>query len=483
MLAVLALACGWTASDTDAARWYSESALAASVSGSSVVITATTPLPVMCALVWRRQGDDWGTVALQPMMMTGASTAHSIVLPQQTTGIELVAFSWLPFGRAIFRSANYQLGPGSTALTIEAGSTAIVVLPPSGSGGAPLRASSVTSSSATVGVHSNLCSAVASAYASATDAAALSATSNSSAHELWRMDVLSMSPQVVLTGMASSTAQTVGGAFVAADLTVTYSQLTTFTTLASSGGSGGGSGSGGGGSSGSGSGGGSGGGSGCVKTNLALTSAGATVVSTSSSFGGSWAGASAIDGVAGTAWSSAGDGNGASITVALASSTLVGSVGYHSRSMMDGTAITSAYDVYADGTKVASCSVPDTASVHECALPSQTTATSWRFVVTGSTGGNVGAHAIEIYAPCPSSGRRRLSMHNGGMMAPSPPPACVPSTNRASSEEGDQTTVVAAAVGGGVGALVLALAVGLHLRTRVTGNTHFGGRAAGATAA
>ena len=424
----------WSTTDAEASRWYAIANVSALSQSATTLITATTPLPVMCALVWRLSSGPWGTIALQPMQ-SGVSAAHLIPLPTQASEvIEFVAFSWLPFGRAIFQSAKYTLAAGSTSLAIAPGSAASVALP-TRSGVATVEVSSIgiMRASAALGTSEVLCSAVASAFAVSANPANLVPSAPSTPphrHSLFRTDATSTMPSASLSGLSSATTYSIGGAFVAADLGVSFTHVASFSTLsapstlgtppppsASS-----------------------------CGTNLALASLGATI-SASSSFGGSWAAGSAIDGSISSAWSSAGDGNGAHITVQLPTAALVDSVGFYSRSMSDGTAIISAYDVSADGVLVAPCTVPDTASLHVCALPA-TQATSWRFDVTASTGGNVGAHSIEIYEAC-STGRRLQ--------------ACIP-TSMGEGSGNDDLVIIIAVIGALAGALAVLLFAGWSWR-------------------
>jgi hypothetical protein len=129
--------------------------------------------------------------------------------------------------------------------------------------------------------------------------------------------------------------------------------------------------------------------------NLALD---ATVVEVSSEFNDSFAAANAIDGSGTTEWSSAGDGDDAYITIDLGDTQQVAGVAFITRSMLDGTAIAETFTVTVDddevlgpfpaGTPVA----PDVAEI-------DTTGRTFRFDVDTSTGGNVGAVEVQVFAP------------------------------------------------------------------------------------
>ena len=79
---------------------------------------------------------------------------------------------------------------------------------------------------------------------------------------------------------------------------------------------------------------------------------GGTVVDVSSEFSASFSGSLAIDGDRATEWSSAGDGDDAYIVIDLGDQTEITGVGFRTREMSDGTAITTAFTVIIDGGEV-----------------------------------------------------------------------------------------------------------------------------------
>jgi hypothetical protein len=415
--------CTWSATDADAHRWYTESALAASIASGTRTITATTPLPVMCALVFRESHASWadGGEFRTQMMSTGASMNHSITLPESGATGQLVAFSWLPFGRAIFRSAAYELS--GVALTPVAGSEAAVLVPPVDcSSMAPeLELTSITPSSAAAALSGGALGApVVSAFAFSTSESALRATTDASgSHGLARTEGAASQPTASLDGLSADTEYAVGAALLATDLTVTFTPLAVFSTPPSAP---------------------------AVSCNVALTSEGASIASVSSSFGGAYSADKAIDGSDTTEWSSAGDGDSAWIEVSLAAPTSVSSVGFHSRSMTDGTSRATAYEVSVDGVVIQSCNVPDANALYTCDLSAPATGSTWRFDVTASTGGNTGAHTVAVY-PVSCSRRRRLMEW----------PSCTSSGMGMGMDITGQ--VVGAAVGGVVSLVVMVVAV------------------------
>ncbi len=132
-----------------------------------------------------------------------------------------------------------------------------------------------------------------------------------------------------------------------------------------------------------------------VGANLALD---ATVVETSSEFSDAFAGALAIDDDLTTEWSTADDGDDGSITLDLGTSQAIVAVEFVTRSMADGSATTSTFTVSVDGGAAAgpfAASSPATTRL----APLDVTGQVLRFDVDDSTGGNVGAAEIRVYAP------------------------------------------------------------------------------------
>ncbi|NNC43726.1 MAG: hypothetical protein HKO03_10875 [Acidimicrobiia bacterium] len=117
---------------------------------------------------------------------------------------------------------------------------------------------------------------------------------------------------------------------------------------------------------------------------------GATIVDVSSEFSSSFAGENAVDGDLGTEWSSAGDGDEAFITIDLGQVTTVNAVSFRTRSMSDGSALTSEFTVEANGETFGPFPAGDLASEVDFEAQILT------YRVDTSTGGNTGA--VEVAA-------------------------------------------------------------------------------------
>jgi hypothetical protein len=132
-----------------------------------------------------------------------------------------------------------------------------------------------------------------------------------------------------------------------------------------------------------------------VATNLA--SAG-TVTAVSSEFSPQWAAANAIDDDLATEWSSAGDGNNSFITIDLGESQAIGGFEFLTRTMADGSATTTTYEVIVDDSTVFG-PFPAGNPAESMRSSVDTEGQIVRFEVTDSTGGNTGAIEIRILAP------------------------------------------------------------------------------------
>ncbi len=129
--------------------------------------------------------------------------------------------------------------------------------------------------------------------------------------------------------------------------------------------------------------------------NLALAG---EVTEVSSEFSAAWAGANAIDDDLTTEWSSRGSGDDAFITIDLGESQPIAGVEYLTRSMVDGSAITTTFSVVLDGGERLGpfdASSPAVPTVH--AINAE--ARQLRFEVENSTGGNTGAIEVRVFAP------------------------------------------------------------------------------------
>ncbi len=132
-----------------------------------------------------------------------------------------------------------------------------------------------------------------------------------------------------------------------------------------------------------------------LRTNLALN---ATVTEVSSEFNDAFAATRAIDGDPATEWSTRGDGDNGSITIDLGEAADIGGFEFITRSMADGSAITTEYTVTVDGDEVLGPFPAGTpADAHFQAV--STSGQVLRFDIETSTGGNTGAVEIRILAP------------------------------------------------------------------------------------
>ncbi len=117
---------------------------------------------------------------------------------------------------------------------------------------------------------------------------------------------------------------------------------------------------------------------------------GAAVIESSSEFSDAFGDDLAVDGDLGTAWSSAGDGDDAYIVVDLGEEVSAVAVGFRTRTMGDGSAITETFTVTVDGDETFG---PFATGVAPVAFTGRVV----RFDVETSTGGNTGALEIEVY--------------------------------------------------------------------------------------
>lgn len=125
---------------------------------------------------------------------------------------------------------------------------------------------------------------------------------------------------------------------------------------------------------------------------------GATVVDASSSFSDDFAPENAFDGDDATEWSTRGDGDSGFITVDLGEASEIGAVEFVTRSMADGSAITDTFTVSIDGGEPQGpfpAGTPARRRIAELVENGR----ELRFDVETSSGGNVGAIGIRVYAP------------------------------------------------------------------------------------
>jgi hypothetical protein len=122
--------------------------------------------------------------------------------------------------------------------------------------------------------------------------------------------------------------------------------------------------------------------------------AGAAVVAVSSEFSDAYGAVNAVDGSTSTEWSSSGDGDAAFIEIDLGGDFAVAGVGFRSRSMTDGTSITTSFTITVDGeTTYGPFEAGPGLSVALVEFQGRVI----RFDVETSTGGNTGAIEVEVY--------------------------------------------------------------------------------------
>jgi len=129
--------------------------------------------------------------------------------------------------------------------------------------------------------------------------------------------------------------------------------------------------------------------------NLALD---ATIIDSSSQFGPGWEPANAIDGDTSTEWATKGDGDSGFITIDLGSPRAVVGTEFITRRMLDGTAITDTYTITVDdGETFGPFTAGTPADPGFSAV--EFTGQQIRFDVETSSGGNVGAIEVGVFAP------------------------------------------------------------------------------------
>ncbi len=129
--------------------------------------------------------------------------------------------------------------------------------------------------------------------------------------------------------------------------------------------------------------------------NLALD---ATLVDTSSIFGAGWEAENALDDDLTTEWATAGDGDGGFIMIDLGSVREVVGVEFITRSMLNGSAITEQFTITVDGAETFG-PFPAGNPANPGFADAVFTGQEIRFDVETSTGGNVGAVEVRVFAP------------------------------------------------------------------------------------
>jgi hypothetical protein len=132
-----------------------------------------------------------------------------------------------------------------------------------------------------------------------------------------------------------------------------------------------------------------------LRTNLALT---ATVIDASSEFNASFGADRAIDGDLTTEWATRDDGDAGFLTLDLGREVQIGGLEFITRSMADGSAVTTEYTVTVDDVEMLG---PYPAGTPADPRFQAVVATGrvFRFEIEASTGGNTGAAEIRVLAP------------------------------------------------------------------------------------
>ena len=124
----------------------------------------------------------------------------------------------------------------------------------------------------------------------------------------------------------------------------------------------------------------------------------ATIVEASSIFGPGWEAENAIDDDTNTEWASSGDGDEGFITIDLGAEHEVVGVEFLTRRMLDGTATTEMYTITVDGGETFG-PFPAGNPADPNFTAADFTGREIRFDVDSSTGGNVGAIEVRVFAP------------------------------------------------------------------------------------
>lgn len=138
-----------------------------------------------------------------------------------------------------------------------------------------------------------------------------------------------------------------------------------------------------------------------VSDNLLSPERGAEIVGVSSNFGNAdnderWGLLNAFDGNGNTAWSSNGDGDDAWFEVELDQRSIITSVEFWTRLMSDGTSQIFEFTITTDsGETFGPFEVPDASQAYEFEVEIE--ASSLRFDVVSSSGGNTGAMEVAVY--------------------------------------------------------------------------------------
>ena len=375
VLGRLGLAATYSLTDADADAFFEASSVAASTGPDGVtVLTASTPLATACgAAVLEEDTEEYGLHFSSSMDPGTPSLDHEVSLGTVVDG-SVRLFAFLPFGRGIYVSATYELQGGAFSKT---GSNAFASAP-SDDDVLDSAVLSVDASSTAFALSLDASSSVAAVFSSG-DFDGLD--SDGPTHGVARADSISSTPTGSIESLLPSTTYSIGASYVDASLNAFHVAPVSATTEASSSSD----------SSGD-----------CASTNVALLSLGASVADVSSNYGGgsdssTYGANNALDGSDSSQWSSNGDGNDAFLTIRLPSATDVEGVALWSR-YMSSSSVIETYTVSdgSSGVVLATCDVPDSTQLYHCDVVASDVE-SLTFSVVASTGGNVGARAVEVY--------------------------------------------------------------------------------------
>ncbi len=124
---------------------------------------------------------------------------------------------------------------------------------------------------------------------------------------------------------------------------------------------------------------------------------GSSIVVVSSEFSAAWSADNAIDGDMSTEWATASDGTDGFIELDLGAEFEIAGFEFITRSMTDGTAITSEYTVSVDGSVFGPFPAGNPADPRFAAATA--VGRIVRFEITDSSGGNTGAIEVKVFAP------------------------------------------------------------------------------------
>jgi hypothetical protein len=406
--------------------------------GNLFRVTATTPLPIFCSIVWKYVGNNGGnstattpvageqravddaTVGVIEMqvMGSGASKDHNIFLwglpalddgetPSDPREIEVRAFGFLSNGRVVFMSPTYTALATKNVPTLVQSGPGDVSSP--GLNGTKAAAPIVIKDDMFVQTPDSTGMMSASAFAVASSTEQLDDASLDDPLTVFRADAPLDIPIVTLplSTLEPNTTYVVGGNILYPTGEVMLTETLEFTTPPKT----------------------------VVKEDPCVANANLSVTDVSSNWPGTKAATndaffgadSAVDKLTTTAWSSFLDGNDASLEVELSVDGVEGpyevvSIGYWSRMMTDGTAIVNFFRVVDPITSkvlvTEICPLPTFTQMHMCSIDDVSSnleapkVEKVRFEVVDSTGGNTGAVEVQVMVATPNTDACLASKQN-----------------------------------------------------------------------